>query len=514
MQDHALPLPIPQPTRGELYNRLIWWGSVTLAALLPTIVIYLLFALFLQRSPAQVIPLDSDEIFNWGQVRTFLTAGFEGGYFTAVEAPAAATFSRFYTYGPWFVMLYALPAWLFGWNLYSFGVANLFFVALGTLLCCSIARPKPRQALLIGLALATFWPGMLLVFTAMQESLQHLLALVLAALFYLTLRGRAATPVAVKLALLIAIGIAGMLRMSWVALFLPAFLLMLPATRKGFVLAVVGALIGAAVVVWVWGWSGAPGNNSVMRVLGVVTESPLEGGRLLFQYILFNVWQYLNPAKASWDWVFTVQTLLFIAGSGVAVWRTRGALRAEAALHFFNVGALLAASLVLYIIGTGGDYRLLAAHMTLSLVLLILNRRWRPALLLIAFNLLTVGVFLNTFQDWMGARAPEDTRDVQAFGAQVAPYMPFDPAQPSGWCNTVAIPVGNLTHALNYVPAGIGLTLFWDHTLPDMPFRSRYWLLPLETLALVQAQPQAPPLQTLTETAFGTLYLNPAADCR
>src|SRR5205085_5830546 len=96
-------------------------------------------------------PVWSDEIFNWHQILTFKLAGFQGGYYTINEAAAAATFTHFYTYGPWFTMIYGAIAHVTGWERITFILFNMAFVTLALVVFCRVTQLSGRQLILLGI---------------------------------------------------------------------------------------------------------------------------------------------------------------------------------------------------------------------------------------------------------------------------------------------------------------------------------------------------------------------------
>jgi hypothetical protein len=486
---------------------------VILAALMPALVIYVYLTVVMRVDPRNLIPSLSDEIFNWLQVRMMLTAGFDGGYFALAERPAPAAFTHFYTYGPWFVLLYALPARIIGWELHTFGIVNLLFVGLSTVACCLIAQPNKRQVLWMALALGTFWPGILFHYSAFQEGLQQGLGIILAACFYLGITRRAELPNAIKIGVLLLIMVGAALRMSWVALAFPLLLLVLPNHWRGRLIALAGTGVLVLATMVLWNWVGGSANNIILIQVNDLSAAPQSAVVGLFNRFIENLGRYFNGGKPAYDIILSIQVMGTVAVALVASWRARGQARTEALFHLFNMGALFLAGMVLYIVGTGGDYRLLGAHMILSLLLLILSRRWVWVILLIAVNLILMPQFWSAFDSFHRRTYTVDKAPMIAFRDAVAPHVVYDPDETNDWCNTMAFSPWNFRPHLNYIPAGIGLTFFRERDLPTMRFQSRYWLLRPEDLEDVQAQPHAPPLIFMTTTPYGDLYLNSQADC-
>ncbi|MBC7814473.1 MAG: hypothetical protein H7175_25175, partial [Burkholderiales bacterium] len=148
-------------------------------------------------SLSDYVPLSSDEVLFWHQIDTFREVGFNGGYYSINEVPAAAAFSHFYTKGPLFPALYGTAARLTGWQLDTGVTFNLIVVTLALAIFIAITRPNHAQLIALGLVIVTFWPLMSTIPLIMQEAFQSALALILAAIFYRILnRAEPLSPIA------------------------------------------------------------------------------------------------------------------------------------------------------------------------------------------------------------------------------------------------------------------------------------------------------------------------------
>ena len=139
-------------------------------------------------------PDSADAVMYWHQIKTFAAVGFSGGYYTVGEEAAPASFTHFYTWGPWYIALYGLIAKAVGWTLWSpmlFDVAAVTLALLGGLL---LMRPSSRQLVLVLLVLLTYWPLHLYLPRAMQEPFHYAVAILLAGIFYRLLVHEGAVP--------------------------------------------------------------------------------------------------------------------------------------------------------------------------------------------------------------------------------------------------------------------------------------------------------------------------------
>ena len=118
-------------------QRLIRSVLIGLMLLLPALSLTGMASVYLGQRLAYFHPEMSDAIMYWHQIKTFVAVGFSGGYYTVGEEAAAASFTHFYAWGPWYIALYGLIGKVVGWNLWSpmlFDVAAVTLALLGA--CC------------------------------------------------------------------------------------------------------------------------------------------------------------------------------------------------------------------------------------------------------------------------------------------------------------------------------------------------------------------------------------------
>ena len=158
----------------------------------------------------------------WHQIKTFAAVGFSGGYYTVGEETAAASFTHFYAWGPWFIALYGLEsAKRWGWSLWSpllFDVAAVTLALLGAVL---LIRPNARQLALVLLVLLTYWPLHLYLPVALQEPFHYAVAILLAGIFYRLLVHEGAVSYRLVGGALVVILGAALVRPTWALLLLP-----------------------------------------------------------------------------------------------------------------------------------------------------------------------------------------------------------------------------------------------------------------------------------------------------
>lgn len=502
------------PTAPRILTRAV---LVALAALAPLAATLALVRLHLGASIADFVPYFNDEVGYWHQALTFKTAGFDGGYYSLNEWPPLAGFLHYDTFGPWYPLLYGLTARVTGWEPYSGVVVNGLALAAALAAFGLLMPLEPRRLLLAGGLTLTSWPVLLFLFSNMQESLQQAFAIGTAILFYRVISRREQLAPGLYwggLAWLLAIAIT---RPAWGLLFLPYF--GLTSRQRGWgrpALTLLRSALAVGVVLLAGMVTGAPGNNSIYKVIGSFTISLDIGLRYLLAYIGGNLAALFNPRKPLLDWLQTVQALFLIAGAAAVLWRGRRAAddprRAEAAFHALNLGGIMAASQALYIVGTGGDYRVVGAHLLLSGLLLVAFRRDRIALALLAANLAFLPAFLDHYAAVARPAINPDRPALADFRAAAHQAMRYDPAA-SAWCNTLLLPISLYDERLTGVPGGIGLSFFVDVDEVPLPLKSQYLLADPDTAAGLLRRRPAPRLEPLAALPDVTLYRNLDAAC-
>ena len=454
----------------------------------------------------------NDQVGYWHYVASFSEAGFDTGYYAPNEHPAAVGFIHYDVHGPVFQALYGSVAWIVGWDLDTAAYFNMAALALGIAVFCLAARLDRRQvAAVLGLALA-FWPILLYVPTASQESLQQAIAMVLAAVFSALLARRGAVSgkaLAGMLALLMAVSL---VRFSWALLLLP--LLLLAARRwdvRTLALALGGTALAMAAVLAVFAAVSAPGGNAPLDVLADFPQHPWGTTKVLFEDAWENLGDFFGGGVEGLQAVQITALLVLAAVMVLRLRRADPSAAREWGFHLFNLGALLLASLFLYL--PEGYYRVLGAHLLLSLLVMVRFRHFAVVGVVIAANLLFVPAFLDSYREWK----PNFHVDRAALAKQrdrLARHLRYDPDTHSPWCNTVLLPVEQYDVRVTLVPAGMGVSyglLDADDPLRT-PVKSRYILLGHGPSG-IDAALRPSRLRLLTKLPFGRLYENLDSRC-
>lgn len=496
-----------------------YWPLILLVAATPALVCYLLITLNGYRL-TDFMPNFSDEVMYWHQIVTFKEVGLNGGYFTFNEFAPAAEFTRFYTYGPWYPALYGTIARVIGWNATTTQLINSVLVGLALVLFCYVARLSQPQLWLTMLMLATLWSFILYFFTGMQEGFQQALAILLASIFVVALRHEDAVSIRFQAISLAIITLAAVMRLSWAILYLPFLLLTFKKTRyRVMVSLLITALLTIAVMLFS-NYTGAPGNNSIFTMVSAFRTSFSDGLSALIEYFLYNLGRLFLWPKKGTDIIQTYQVLGLIVGLAAYVIqlyahrRQPTPRRKETQFHLYNIAVTLLAALALYIVGTGGDQRLLVSHLLLSFLVMIGFKNYWPVFIIIFTNLIVITGFMIDFRGLVLPKYEPDQSVYTEFKQIVDPLMPYDPNARNAWCNTMLFSANHFdSKALIGLPTGIGVSFFYTPANPTLTFKSRYLFLDEDDYRLFISRDDAPPLQWLARTSIGDLYLNQGADC-
>ena len=313
---------------------LIRSALIGLILLLPVLSLTGMASVYLGQHLADFHPAKSDAIMYWHQIKTFVAVGFSGGYYTVGEEAAAAAFTHFYAWGPWYIALYGLIGKVVGWNLWSpmlFDVAAVTLALLGAVL---LIRPNSRQLALVLLVLLTYWPLHLHLPRAMQEPFHYAVAIVLAGIFYRLLVREGAVPHWLLGAALVTIVGAALVRPTWAVLLLPLVTIVVEkrlhgrATRGSRFRQVFCGwpfLTACAVVAGIFLqflYVAAPYPNRVMSDLQLLLSSPIDGVQRLLAVTTAQGMTYLWPDGEHLLW-----TLLRYQALGIVLWMTVLAFR-------------------------------------------------------------------------------------------------------------------------------------------------------------------------------------------
>ena len=469
-------------------------ARLALAACGPSILTLALVAIFWQSGPRDFVTLGTDETIYWNEAAIFMHAGFEGGYVTVNERPAAAAYSRFGPHGPAYAILYGSVGWLAGWRPYSPYLINLLLVPL-----CAAAWLRARRhdsahggaaLLLLG-----FWPLVLYLPTGMQEPLHFGIAMLLVAL----LESRLTIGVRVGLCVPLFI-VACLARPTW-ALAIPA--VMWGRTpgwgrRAASLVVCAAAFVPAFLIV-----TRSAGPYPYTAWVPQAVAGPWFGIPVLAEAAVAGLGHFFFTPHPRWS--ITLYRLGMVAGlAALAVlWRRSGPERWRIEVAALMVLPVMAALLPVGDVESGREFRVVAPHLLAALlVVAALGARWTivPAAINLALLLMLLPEYYQRHDGRFAGGA-----EIRAFGDTAHHVMAFDPDAPTGWDNTVMMHADSLQPPLAGLPRGLAISFVLDWDDLPIPPRSRYLLLREDD------EPQVVPrvrLTRLADTSLGVLYRN------
>lgn len=477
-----------------------WLGLLLLVLMVPMVSAGLLSAR-VGATFEQLRPFWSDELYYIKQAQAFHEVGLEAGYFTVDERPARLSYSHYYVWSPF------VPAWYSPWvSLHEnpIWLANTVWLALATLGAGLMLQVSLGKSLLGIVVLATFPALHLLYPTSMQDGMHMGIAVLMSAAVARALQRPVTTTerVLVMGGLLIAV----LARPTWGLLTLPYLLLSAP--RLSWRLVVGYGLVCAVLVAplaLLFQWSSAPyphfrsglfdKNNDLIIAL-----------KVLGKYVLGNI--ALMDEGSSSALLQRVQLVGGVLALGAGTLSGRIDRRA-ALFHGFNLVSVLLAVLALHDVIDNRDFRVIAPHLLLSLLVLAWGGSGRWIAAYVASVLVCIGALLTQYTvDVMPNVQPPDS----TYTVELA--IAFQP-DPNAWCNTVSMSLfyirdftGNADMLLAF-DAGLGLTWLSEQHVPSR-FQAAYLLL-TDDDALAWANRLN--IQRLTTVNQGSLYRNLDADC-
>jgi hypothetical protein len=447
------------------------------------IVIFLLtpvvtLSLALAACPATLLdcaPMWNDEIHYWNEINCFASVGFNGGYFVADERPAPCPLTHFGPHGPAYPVIYGTLGRIFGWKLWSGPLFNVLLVMLGSAAWVWRCRPDAARLGTAIFLIATFWPCLLFLPSTLQEGLHCAIALLLAALAHSRVNGEA-KGVGSIWPFLLAVALASLVRITWVLVLIPWACVALRRDSwrvRIFVLAAIAVAIPGLTVVW--RTICAPYPNFLADFIHAAGESPAQALSDLALRTATMFWKFRD-----YHWGSTLEVVQRFETLGVILLGAWVVLRPggeDRRAYFFaaaNLALITGAVLTLYDVTDWKDFRAIAPHLLLSLLILTSGTGYRWTLRLAAMQLAFAVPFVNQIVENNRERGVVITQSgVEKMRAIFDERVAYDPAE-SAWGNTILIPVQYHVFTLLAVPPGMGVSFVMDGDGLRLPPKSRY----------------------------------------
>jgi hypothetical protein len=478
---------------------------------------FLIRRLFFGSTLLDFVPsYPNDEIHYWHEIATFAETGFGGGYYTYNERPAPASFTHFGPHGPLFPLIYGTVGDAVGWRLWSPVVFNSVVLMLGLFAFFALIRARLPDMILAGAVVTTSFAVMIYIPSAMQESLHHGIALLLAGM----LCRMAASPSQTTLALFIAVVTASsLLRPLWAVALAPALLLGLRTQMRWRIPIAIGATSVLAVLVW-YGWrlisapvpgvqlqvttgtggiSGEAWDNTVRNVRRLITE-------------IGNVFHEPSALSTTYLALFVLAACTFLIARGILLHRDKDAggvrpftVELTGATVLLGVFALI---IPFYFDVAMAFNRVVMAFLLFAVLVAIGMRRhrWLP-LVVITVNLILLPKLVDSYQILRWGSFTYNRANMAAARAAFERHVEFERGS-SPWCNTLLTSQYDALQLMT-LPSGIGYSTTYGSPPPEFP-KSKYVLIgdywPKDDL------PKAH-LRQLAKLSFGTLYVNGSSHC-
>ncbi len=420
--------------------------------------------------------IPNDQVGYFLMSQAFDRCGFNGGYFTLGEQPAPASFSHMGVHGPLFPVLYGSLGRCFGLSYRSGLFFNVGLLSLAIALYCALARPSPRLVLVLALFFLTYWPYYAFVYSWMQDTLHLALAVVFAGIFSTLL---AHAPLSrtlwFRVAAVVFVCAAALLRISWALTLPPLFLLFLERyTWKSVTLALAASAGGILGLMATFRWLCAPYPNVptafLMNKLLTLDVAP----HVFLSHVWANLQEFRHFYRALEKTVgyehlgllglFSVLsglvlTMRFWPSKWAAPLRRWGVTDRPADTFFccYNQLVITVATVATYFVGNGGAMRLFATYVPLTLLVALASGKRIYRYLLVAvigFNLLVSTRCLR--------QVNEITRDSFSYAARTAAFQDairdkivFTPGA-NAWDNTLLS--DRLPGEFAGLPPGIGVS--------------------------------------------------------
>jgi hypothetical protein len=499
-------------------------------AVVPFLLLLIPAALILHSGPQHFIPTSwNDQVGAWIRIASFRAVGLNTGYFAPNEILAPIANSRLGVEGPFFTIFLGALSVVIPWTTQSALYLNVAVVGLALAVYVITTRPDRVQIAFLIVLLASAWPVLVYLPTSSEEPFNIAIAIVLAVGFrelmdYHKRLGWVATA-----SFGIVIVLAALERFSWAILLVPYALLVVRGRTSRWKLGAFAVAVAAIVVVLKFQDQLVPPvGNAIFERLHDLGSSPLSALGSTAALGWHNLVMFVNPAAAgsSGSLDFTAQTtwarvttvaqsyeILGLAAISIAqcVWLVRKGRHADALAMFnaFNLIVITLASVFLYL--PLGYYRLLGAHLLLTSLLLLSERRIALVGALIVINLATTPGFVKMYQTWKpNFLTPATT--LSAERQNVASVLRYEPHAPSPWCNTVMLPLEAYDQRVLAIPPGLGISYVLSAL--SLPIKSR-WVFAEKPQdpSYVKAIGGFDHFRRVALTSIGTLYENPRSPC-
>lgn len=491
------------------------WSAAIPGVLPVAIVLFVIYGVWGARLADYLPVFWNDATGYWLWMRQFSYYGLGGGFNYPNELMPPAAFNHFGEGSPLYTYFYGVFGYLFGWVPHMPILVNFGLIIASVYIFSRLMRLDTAQNLILALVMAVAWPVMIFAATTSHESLNQAIAIGFAGIL-IYIRQNKTIPLVSKVLIVLFVFFAGMLRLSWVILFLPLFYYLFSGSVIRRILTSALMSGGLALgIIWMTGLLVPPINNSIFATLG--SEAGLWVGlqnQFMAQIKKLIIGQRFVPGLAI---IFILMILLaysfresfFLIRQKMAL---ETFLNSQAFFDIYNVLALLLAGMTLYL--ANGFYRVFFAPLMVSLFMHIAQKKYRFVWSMVVLSLLFAPVMLTGQGDWEGAKSNYTYRMAELTDSQESlnELVTYDEHTDNPWCNTIMIPLSFYDVRLTGLHPGIGISYLLSYENQKTPLKSKYLLLDNENYSILTEQYHLQ-AELLASLPIGTLYRNLDAHC-
>lgn len=488
-------------------------------ALLPTLVAIVLVQLHFDSSPLSYFPTTDNEKFYWHQAKTFNAVQFDGGYYAWFEVPPEAEFNHYGQHGIIYPMVYGTLGHLLGpWTRVTPIVLNAVFVTAAILFFIIAIRPDFDTLKQFGWAMGFFWPASFYVGSAVYESFQQSIGVLLAVVVWFLHKKKSEIPVYARVLVFAFFIVMVLSRPSWVFLAFPVIYLLLPElpTGRRFAISIGLGLVTAFAAFRGWEYLAAPWGQDFgtfdlnplgkLRQIATINILSYEGARyeggntVLLGLIIALILLVQVGLRTRRDWKSGISFGDWFDREFIPLFIVFNIVGITIALITFNLSVLYLSRATRY----------MGVHLLMTIMLLVAQRKTWP------LKLVTVVFAASFFSMWYAfgnyyQRSYNQWDDIDLYnqmGRISDKYLIYTETE-NAWCNTLLIEE-------DYPPTmairgGIGIAAKFeddDKEKYSLPFKSRFVIIDNVNRNLSEAN-----FESVALTPYGELYINLDADC-
>ena len=459
-----------------------WFLSI-LIAILPALLTMIILGDFFGVKLVNFHPkIWNDQVGYWFWAKSFSAVGFNAGYNGWDEMVAPATFNPYGENGPFYQIIYGSIGKLVGWQTALPIYINMVLLSLALLIFIRATKFENAQILHVGASVLLLFPILLYLPLSSHETLNQVIAILLALLFYNLQKGE--TKGYLKIFFALFLFFASLIRLSWAVLFLPFFFMLVKGKfiKKTIISLALSAVLGY-VSLRVSGYLLPPTGNIILELL---RETGSAGIYPLLHHIKSQLENLLRPN-------YRMDLIVSVEAFSLGVWNLFYLLKLQKkklpysklieSTPFFNSYNLfipLGMGVVFYL--TAGFHRIFIPHILISVLLLISEKKYRPVYLSLFIGVIFYTPFWTAYQNIPINYQPNSAEFLETQNA-LQKIIIFDENTANHWCNTLLLPIDRYNDYVTMLPAGIGASPIIAPQNLVYPLKSKYILLDDETLA-------------------------------